>query len=450
MNSKQLIAFLSVLVVIAFAWGFYQTSDGGNAATVVENDRQRAFYELVDSVENMAVLSSKALLSTGDSNRAKLYAQLTTESYVAQENLNELPVAHEALTRTQQFLNQMGNFSYSLIAGATRGEPLSEEQEATMASLNTEVQQIANALHNLAGAEENPFSWQAIKASTRRLNDGNLAAAGLANSTLNEVNTGLDKVETLIYDGPFSDHLEAKGPVALPGEEIGWDQAIATAKSLFGDAYTYEKVSKTSAYAGIAVLTVGISGQDGQGISGWLDVSKVGGYPVQLTSSTGDGEIKISAEEALQIAAAFLAKTPYQSMRDVYYLIEDNVLTANYVYTESDAIFYPDMVKVSVNLATGQIVGFDAINYLTNHYLERSLSGLNLTEEAAAAALTTEMTPASVQKAVIPLENGAEALCYEFRFDGETQSWLVYINAKTGEETDILGVYTTSNGTFTL
>lgn len=449
-TSKQWIVFLSILVVVAFAWGFYQSADGGTATATVENDRQRAFYDLVDSVEKMSVLSSKALVSTGDSNRAKLYAQLNTESYVAQENLSQLPVAHEALTRTQSFINQMGDFSYSLIGNAARGESLTEDQYNTMAGLHEEVRQVADALHNLANADEDPFFWKAIKASTKKLDGGDLATSGLANSSFGEVNSTLSDVPALIYDGPFSDHLESRGPVELPGEETGWDNAINVAKGLFGEEGTYERLGKSSAHAGIGVLNIAVTMPGGEDVGGWLDVTQKGSYPVQFTADSSGAKASISPEDGVNIAAEFLAMTPYQSMTAVYYLTEDAVLTVNFVYTENGILYYPDMVKVSVDLANGNIVGMDAINYLTSHFKDRSFSTLTITEEAAAANLTTSMTPASLQKNVIPLQNGEESLSYEYRFDGETQSWLVYINAETGVEDDVLGLYTTENGTFTM
>ena len=446
MNKNQWIVFLSFLVVLGFAWGFYQAADGGRAVSSVENSRARAFYDLTDSVEKLSVMSDKALISNGDGARARLFSQISTEAYVAQENLSQLPLYHETLLRTEQFLNQMGDFSYSLIATAAGGKKLSEDQYATLTSLNEEVDTIASSLHELAAEQDNPFSWRASKAAARAFDENDTAAFGVANTALTEVNSGLNEVPALIYDGPFSDHLESKGPVVLPGTATTWEDAIALAKKLFGNDVRCEKSGRSSDSAGIAVLTLEVT----QGArTGWLHVSQSGCYPVEYTAYSEGTEVAISPQDGLKLAADFLQRAGFNSMRDSYYLIEGTEMTANFIYAQDDVVFYPDMVKVSVDLADGSIIGFDAINYLTNHK-DRKKPALTLTAESAAGALTPSREPNARQKAVIPLPNGEEAWCHEFRFDSEEQSWLVYIDATTGEEANILGVYTTENGTFTM
>ena len=48
MNKNFVILFLSVLTVIGFGWGFFQTAESNESRNTVENDRARAFYDLVD------------------------------------------------------------------------------------------------------------------------------------------------------------------------------------------------------------------------------------------------------------------------------------------------------------------------------------------------------------------------------------------------------------------
>ena len=52
--------------------------------------------------------------------------------------------------------------------------------------------------------------------------------------------------------------------------------------------------------------------------------------------------------------------------------------------------------------------------------------------------------------AVIPTEWQTEILCYEFKGKVEDREFLVYINAETGEEEDILVIKDTPNGTLTM
>ena len=56
----------------------------------------------------------------------------------------------------------------------------------------------------------------------------------------------------------------------------------------------------------------------------------------------------------------------------------------------------------------------------------------------------------SEKLAVIPTEWKTEILCYEFKGKIEDKEYLVYINASTGEEQDILIITNTPNGVLTM
>ena len=52
--------------------------------------------------------------------------------------------------------------------------------------------------------------------------------------------------------------------------------------------------------------------------------------------------------------------------------------------------------------------------------------------------------------AIIPTEWESEILCYEFKGKIDNTEFLVYINAETGEEEDILLIVNTPNGILTM
>ena len=52
--------------------------------------------------------------------------------------------------------------------------------------------------------------------------------------------------------------------------------------------------------------------------------------------------------------------------------------------------------------------------------------------------------------AVIPTEGKRERLCYEFKGELGEKRFIVYIDANTGEEADILQVIDTENGSLTM
>lgn len=54
-------------------------------------------------------------------------------------------------------------------------------------------------------------------------------------------------------------------------------------------------------------------------------------------------------------------------MKESYYSIYDGLITINFAYTESDIVFYGDLIKVSVALDNGEVVGREARGFLMSH-----------------------------------------------------------------------------------
>ncbi|MBQ1252657.1 MAG: germination protein YpeB [Firmicutes bacterium] len=449
MNKNRIITFLAILTVIGFGWGFYESRETNQASVRIENDAARAYYELTDAADQLSVLTSKALVVADSDNRAELYSEISRTAYVAQENLSMLPVYDPTLSRTEQFLNQLGDFSASLIGKAARGEGLTAKETETLKMLNKEITKTASALHELEREEENPFSYKAILAASKKARSGAADGNGIAVTSLSNINTTISKTPALIYDGPYSDHLENKDPVVLKGEEITWDDAISKAKALLGDSFTYEKYGKSSEEAGFAVYTVAIKrGKNDDAPFAYLDISRNGGYPVQFTAQTENGKKGIEKETALKNAADFLKSAGYTDMEAGYHITKNNILTANFTYMLDGAAVYPDMIKVSVDLSNGDIVGMDAKNYLEFHK-ERTVPSLILTEEAARSHLPAGAKLHGIKKAIIPHNNDTETYCYEFRFTQNDTEYLLYINAETGKEEDVFIVKDDESGTFT-
>ena len=287
MNKNRLIIFLAILTVIGFGWGFYETNETSARETAVENMRSRAFYDILDSVEKLSILSSKTLVSTDNSTRSELFSELNTEAYVAQENLCQLPLYHNALLRTEKFLNQMGDFSYSLMKRINDGGEITAEERETLESLNTEVEKLSIALHELENSEETPFSWDASSKAEKQVAKNNLATASAAHSSLSEITTDLDEVPSLTYDGPFSDELENAGPLELSGEEATWAEALELAANLLGDEYQYEAYGRSSENAGIAVYSVNVMAGEDNTI-GYLDISRTGCHQCNILLNKGE------------------------------------------------------------------------------------------------------------------------------------------------------------------
>ena len=83
------------------------------------------------------------------------------------------------------------------------------------------------------------------------------------------------------------------------------------------------------------------------------------------------GESKITAEDAVRNATAFLGEKGYTKIKESYYSTVDGVCTINYAYYEDGITYYTDLIKVSVALDNGEILGFDATGYIMNHRVRK-------------------------------------------------------------------------------
>ncbi|NCB06245.1 MAG: germination protein YpeB, partial [Clostridia bacterium] len=115
-----------------------------------------------------------------------------------------------------------------------------------------------------------------------------------------------------------------------------------------------------------------------------------------------------------------------------------------YVAVQDGALLYPDLVKLQLRMDTGEVVGMEAGNYLMNHHKRSSLTP-TLTPEQALARVSDRLKPGTPRLCVIPYRD-AEQLCYEVGGTYQDNQYLVYIDALTGEVTEILQILQTTDG----
>ena len=160
-------------------------------------------------------------------------------------------------------------------------------------------------------------------------------------------------------------------------------------------------------------------------------------------------EKKISQEEANEIGKKFLSEKGFENMKETYFTKLGNVVTINYAYENNGIVVYPDLIKVKVALDNGEILGIETEGYLNSH-TSRKFNNVKITIDEAREKLNTDLELLDEGMAVIPTEWKTELLCYEFKGKIENREFLVYINAETGEEEDILVILDTPGGTLTV
>jgi germination protein YpeB len=166
-------------------------------------------------------------------------------------------------------------------------------------------------------------------------------------------------------------------------------------------------------------------------------VTKKGGKLCYMVNPRDVSAESISGEECIKRAKKFLSDIGYKSMRESYYSVFDGVCTINFAYSENGIFHYSDLIKVGVAMDSGEVLSVDARGYLMNHR-KRDIYDEGVSLKKARKILSENLKILSEKTAVIPLDTGKEAYCYEFRCkDKSGQEVLVYIDKTTGEERDI-------------
>lgn len=444
---------LAIALIVTGVWGFNQYRTNQENKILLENEHQRSFYNLVENIENLSVLTSKTIVSGSPQQNIRLLSDIWWQSNFAQDNLGQLPLSHVTLTRTQRFLTQLGDYAYTMAKNTADGQPMSTEQMSTLEDLHNQTTQLSGDLIELqTQVAQNGINWREVKEKSQDKLDQE--STGYLDANFQKINEQINQYPTLIYDGPFSDHLETRNPKAVTGKMISWDEAKKLAREFVdlreGIDYVVAENGKSTKDANIPVYSVRISPRvPSMGEVIYVDVSQQGGHITMVMNSKSIGAAKIGLGEALEKAKSFLAKTEYQSMVPTYSLRQENTLIVSFAYKEKDVIVYPDLVKVSVSMDNGQVTGFESIGYLMQHEV-RNLSEPELTMEEAEQKLNPILKVDSRRLTLIPLPTGKEVLCYEFKTSYKGDNFLIYINALDGVEEQILQLLHTPGGTWTM
>lgn len=436
---------LSVALLASLVWGGMQWTERARAESLQAAQFQRAFFELVAQVEQTELLLAKTLVSGTDAQRQLLLTDVWRQAFGAQANLNQLPLGNISLMRTSQLLTQAGDYAYLLARRAAQGEGITEEQWQTLEELQRQVGIVAQQLHEVVqAAAGGSMSWEEMQRLTRRrLDEGP-----------NSFRDGFERLElqlvefpTLIYDGPFSDHIRRREPRGLTGDDIDAEQAVRVALEFLPHRIDAQDLHRREDVEG-PIPAFSIRGTRREGIVD-VDVSRKGGHVVWMLDNRAVNESRISVDEAINLAQQFLKERGMPDMVPTWASVVAHRAIIPFAFVQDDVVVYPDLVKVTVALDNGDIIGYEAMGYLMSHH-ERDIPQPELTEEQARERINPALSVSEGRLALIPLETLEEVLAWEFHAEANGEPYIVYIHALTGDEERILKLLDTDEGTLVI
>ncbi len=440
------LALVMIVMAIAIILGINLYENNNEYKLALENSYNYSFYEMLNYVDSMETYLAKSIISKSANHSAETLTYVWRDANLAESSLSQIPVSTEGLSNASKFLNQVSDYSYSLSRKNIKNNELSDEELENLNRLHEYSVQLKNSLNELSDELNNgSISWKELTKKTNQ--EFSQQVSNVTQDSFDSIEGTFDDYTGLIYDGAFSEHMTSIDRKGLTGDDIDEEKAKEIAKKFVGEEKVVDITSNGFTENGNIPsysFNLKLNNEDSKSIA----ISKKGGHIVYLNSNRNIEAEIISEEDAKRIAGEFLNEKGYVNMKSTYTLTQQGEMTINFAYEQDNVICYPDLIKVKVALDNGEIMGLEATGYLNCH-TERNLKKNIIEKNTAKEKINKNLEITNERLAIIPTEYNTEIFCWEFQGKVNEKEFLVYINAETGEEEDILVIVNTPNGKLT-
>ncbi len=400
--------YLTITIVTGLAFILvgvmaYQSRRITQLERAVEETYLSALHQTAEETSDLTLSLEKALLTTDAAHTAQLLHHISQTAGNVQQHLAYLPVSPQAMQPVLRFAGQLSTQSAALL----------EELAAT-----GQLKDRAQLAQPLAVCSQ--LSSQLALAET---------AADLENVTLS----------VTLPQEPAPQ--QARG---LPQGEITQEEALDIARSFVGD----NRVTSVQAAPGTsgALAAYGATVQTDD-VQLNLEITRQGGKVLWMMPETASFPATQSHHACQQAAVDFLALHGFGAMQPVHHQVYDGLYVVSLAPVQQDVLLYPDLVRVQVRMDTAEIVGLEAHSYWLNH-VQRDLPTPALEPSTAQAHIADHAQVEGTRLCLIPHAD-EEVLCYEFTVTHNGESYLIYIDAQSGQEVELLKTITVENGSLT-
>ena len=365
-NNNILYIILAILgaSTIVFLCLFLSFQNSSNLyKNQLENNYKKSYYEVVSNINDLEIDISK-IVATKDNNTLRtLLSSLNNNVTLTIDNINQLPISYNNLTNINNFLNKTSGFSYSLLDRIYSGETIGDTDYSQLSDIHSSVLAIKYDLNNYYAGLNSDFSILS-KIETEGVQE---FSGGLINTERSNTH-----VPSLIHDGPFSDSVLNKEIVGLSGIEFSYDDALKKVQDIF-DTTDIKYVGFAKGKFETYNFYINKKGLD-------VSITKNGGFLLTVTSYASPQEKTIDADEAIIIAEEFAKKVGINNMYSVWTQTVGNIQYINLSKIENSCIYYSDLIKVKVDLASGNVIGWEATNYATNNKARTFSASISMSE----------------------------------------------------------------------
>ncbi|PFD98410.1 germination protein YpeB [Bacillus cereus] len=427
-----IIVLLTIGVVGTGYWGYKEHQEKNAVLIRAENSYQRAFHDLAYEVDLLHDKIGTTLAMNSRTSLSPALADVWRLTSEARSDVGQLPLTLMPFNKTEEFLANIGDFSYRTAIRDLEKEPLNDQEYKALQGLYSNAADIQDELRKVQHLVlKNNLRWMDVE----------LALASDKDPADNTIIDGLKTVEKNVTSyssdnfGPTFTSMQKvkKGGFEATGKAISKDEAAKIAKSflnLKGD----EKVEVEKSGKGAKESFYSVKIQDPKTKNEfYMDITEKGGYPIWVMNNREIKEQKISLHDAGSKGLTFLKDHKFTNMELFDSSQYDNIGVFTYVVNENDVRIYPEAIQMKIALDDGSIVGFSAKEYLASHQ-KRTIPAAKLTAADARKKINPDVKVMEERKAIIVNATHKEVLCYEFVGTLGKDTYQIFINANDGTE----------------
>lgn len=428
--------FFGILLVALVGtgfWGYQEHQDKNSVLIKAENSYQRAFHDLNNNISNLEDELGKSIAMNSRELLAPCMANIWRISYAAQSNVGQLPLTLMPFSKTENLLAKLADFTYEIGMRDIENEPLSDKEWNQLKSLHKQAKDVQGELRKVQTKVLNDnLRWMDVEMAIA--SENNPIIDGL--KTIDKQVEGYIETEWGATDNQFGDSFSDKRD-KIDGPVVSEEQAKEKVKKfLFLGQDVEMEISndkETEEYSAYSI-TVKHPDRD-KPIS--VNVSKNGGHILWLLDSRDVEDTQVGLNEAQNKAVQFLKKNEINSMTAVQSDQYDNVGVFDFVSEKDGVRIYTDLIRVKVALDNGDILGYEALDYVVSHDEQKSIPKPKISLQEAKAKVNKNLQVQEDHLSLIEVKGGEVKLCYELLGTIADETYRIFVNAETGVEEKI-------------
>lgn len=427
-----LITVLSIGVIGSVIWGYQEHQDKNAILIQAENSYQRAFHDLTYRIDLLSDKISTVLATNTPEKLSPQLAEIWKITSDAHADVGQLPLTLLPFNKTEEFLTNIGDFSYRVAIRRLEEDPLNDDEIDYLNRLHEQANDIRRELRTVQNNVINDgLRWMDVELAlaTNEPSDNTIIDG------LKTIEKNTEQFTETDRQGGFSFTTAREDrEINLTGKQYDEGEIEQFVRDRFElESEVDLAINETGEGSDIPMYHISFETDD---LYGYADVTKQGANMISylLTREIGDRELGL--HDGMNEATQLLNEIGYENVEPISSAQYEQVGVYQYVFVDDDNIyFHPDLIQVKVALDNGEIIGLNARDYIINQNTRETESyETSLTEEEAIERVNPNLDIQETRLAVIESDLGEEILTYELIGTMNDQTYRIYINSEDGFE----------------